>query len=243
MRHPEEQPATAEYGIDDPPRVIALLFLGFTTIMAGIFIGAGFGSPLAGVPVWLVGLGFGGAAVGRIWTAKRTKGEVWDSILRHAALHGDEDALDVGCGRGLVLFKLAAALPDRAVDGIDIWSNRSLSGNFRAIAEANATVLDLGSRTTFHDADVRWLPFADASYDLVTAGFLFDGFADPSDRAAAAAEVLRVLRPGGRALVLDRRSADRTAAAFTAAGAHATTSSPVRATFPASRLVTVTAPD
>lgn len=237
-----EQPATAEYGIDDPPRVIALVFLGFASIMGGIFVGAGFGSPVVSVPVWLAGLALLGSAVGRAWSAKVAKGEAWDGVLGRAGLRGDEDALDVGCGRGLVLLKLAQRLPDRTVVGLDIWSNRHQSGNYRAVTEANAGVVGVADRIELHDGDVRRLPFPDASFDLVTAGYVLDGLATDDDRARAAAQIVRVLRPDGRALVLDRGKARRSAAAFAATGATVAVSRPSRPTHPGSTLLTVTPP-
>lgn len=49
-------------------------------------------------------------------------------------------------------------------------------------------------------ADASALPFADASFDLVTIAF---GLRNVTDKPAALREMLRVLKPGGRALVLE----------------------------------------
>lgn len=78
------------------------------------------------------------------------------------------------------------------------------------VSDINAAMLEQGRRrladrgvagnVAFVQANAQALPFADASFDCVTIGF---GLRNVTDKAAALAEMCRVLVPGGRALVLE----------------------------------------
>jgi len=106
-----------------------------------------------------------------------------------------EVALDLAAGTG----DLSAALAGRVGEEGHVISS-----------DINAAMLGLG-RDRLIDrgvvANVSWalanaekLPFADASFDLVSIGF---GLRNVTDQRAALVEMHRVLRPGGRALVLE----------------------------------------
>jgi ubiquinone/menaquinone biosynthesis C-methylase UbiE len=97
-----------------------------------------------------------------------------------------ERALDVGCGTGIYTAWLAA-------QGLDVTG---LDRDPSMLAVARAKVP--GAR--FLEGDVAALPFADASFDLVLAVTLFC-FLNGEQRQAAARELLRVVRPGGRVVV------------------------------------------
>lgn len=95
-------------------------------------------------------------------------------------------ALDVACGSG----RLSAELRDRgsAVVGLDF------SREMLRIAAA-----DVGG-VAFVRGDALALPFPDASFDAATIAFGLRNLAHPADGLR---EMLRVLRPGGRAVVLE----------------------------------------
>lgn len=95
--------------------------------------------------------------------------------------------LDVGCGPG----HLAARLADRGlhVAAIDLDPAMVERARRRLAARAETAV-----------ADVAALPFPDASFDVVVSTLSMHHWAD---HAAGLAEVARVLRPGGVALVFD----------------------------------------
>jgi SAM-dependent methyltransferase len=72
-----------------------------------------------------------------------------------------------------------------------------LEPNLRFRARLSDRVSELNVPATIADGDAHALPFADASFDTVTASLVFCSLEDP---ARALAEVHRVLRPGGRFL-------------------------------------------
>jgi ubiquinone/menaquinone biosynthesis C-methylase UbiE len=92
--------------------------------------------------------------------------------------------LDVACGSGQVA--LLAARRGARVTGVDIATNAILAARGRAAAE--------GLHVRFDEGDAEALPYADASFDVVTT--LYGAmFAPQPDRVAE--EMTRVCRPGG----------------------------------------------
>lgn len=114
-----------------------------------------------------------------------------DGRWRRAAVAAAEprgaDVLDIGCGTGDLSaeFRRAGA---GSVIGADF------SGDMLALAQAKAGGGD------WLQADALRLPFADGSFDAVASAFVLRNLVD---LPAAFAEMLRVLRPGGRIAALD----------------------------------------
>jgi SAM-dependent methyltransferase len=105
-----------------------------------------------------------------------------------------ERVLDIGAGPGFLAAELAAsAAPNGAVLGTDI------SEAMLAIAAARLGSTGDGE-LRFEHADACALPCADESLDAVVSTQVYEYV---EDIAAALSELARVLRPGGRALVLD----------------------------------------
>ena len=92
-----------------------------------------------------------------------------------------QDVLEIGCGGGCGLHALAALLAPRRLVGVDI--------------DAAALARAAGAPAELYEADVRRLPFPDASFDLVLDFGTLWHIARP---ALALAEIARVLRPHGR---------------------------------------------
>jgi SAM-dependent methyltransferase len=105
------------------------------------------------------------------------------------------DVLDVGCGVGHWGQLLATVLPTTArVQGVDrdpLWIEK---------AAARATARGLADRCSYRVAVAESLPFADASFDLVTCQTVLIHTPDPG---AAVDEMIRVARPGGLVLAAE----------------------------------------
>lgn len=112
-------------------------------------------------------------------------------LLRIAALQPGERVLDVACGTG-VITRLAAKQvgPAGSVTGIDVAPDM--------IEVASSTPAPADSRIDWHVFDAASLTLPDHSYDVVLCqmGLMF-----MEEREAAAAEMHRVLVPGGRVIV------------------------------------------
>ena len=134
---------------------------------------------------------------------RRFDGGLVDRVL--ALLPGDEGLrlLDAGCGTGLFVVGLARSRPAWRLDGIDA------SAGMLGVARAHADGAGLGN-VTLRQGDVTALPYADAGFDAVIAAGLFPNL---NDWGAALGEFHRVLRPGGRLIVVE---VDRAAMSFAA---------------------------
>jgi len=108
-----------------------------------------------------------------------------EGVLSHSTPFARQslDVLDVGCGTGKILTDLTAR--GHRVVGLD-FSDRALT----YCAGRGAEMLVRG--------DAQRLPFADRSFDLIVA---LDILEHVPDDDAMASEILRVLRPGGHAIL------------------------------------------
>lgn len=111
------------------------------------------------------------------------------------APHPGERVLDIGTGPGLLALELVPHVtPDGHVTGIDV------SGDMLAVAEHHRRQLADAALLTFREGDATALPFADSSFDAIASTQVFEYVADVE---RALDEAHRVLRSGGRLLVLD----------------------------------------
>jgi SAM-dependent methyltransferase len=159
-----------------------------------------------------------GSAASYLYSTWRGKFAVWTEVLDELRLRGNENVLDVGCGRGAVLLLAAHRLPEGKAVGADIWRRRDQSGNSHAAAEHNAVVEGVRDRVDLVDADARDLPFPSASFDVVVSNLTIHNIARTEGRRQALHETVRVLRAGGRLRIVDLPNADRYAEVLRDAG-------------------------
>jgi len=110
-----------------------------------------------------------------------------------ARIRPNEHVLDVASGSG----DLARQLARRVGPGGLVWAtdiNRAM------LSRGRDRLLDEGLMVPVAQCDAERLPFPDASFDCVTVGF---GLRNMTHKEAALAEMARVLKPGGRLLVLE----------------------------------------
>lgn len=129
--------------------------------------------------------------------------QIRNDILNSLELHGDERILDVGCGGGLLLNEAAKRLSNGKALGIDIWVPHTGGGNYNLLMK-NAKAEGVADKIEFKQADVRELPFEDASFDvIVSSGALHHIGHEMPDHEKAIKEMLRVLKPGGQIVLWD----------------------------------------
>jgi ubiquinone/menaquinone biosynthesis C-methylase UbiE len=166
-----------------------------------------------------LGCGFMGAWMA--WDSKFGKVRERERLLDLLTWTGRERVLDVGCGRGLLLIGAAKRLTTGSggsAVGIDLWQKEDLSGNRPEAALENARLEGVADRVEVHTADMRTIPFPDGSFDTVLSMNAIHNIYSAPGRAAAIAEICRVLKPGGTVLIVDVRHIRQYAAALRAGG-------------------------
>jgi ubiquinone/menaquinone biosynthesis C-methylase UbiE len=138
-----------------------------------------------------------------VWGSKVGKLHARDRLLDAIDLRGDERALDVGCGRGLLLIGMAKRLTSGRAIGIDLWRDTDQSDNRPQQTWKNAQAEGVADRIELRTGDARQLPFADETFDIVVSSWVLHNLENAAERERALREMMRVLRPGGRVAILD----------------------------------------
>jgi len=176
MKHRIGGRAQVDYGIDGPGAVAGLVVLG--------------GLCLA-------------AAAGMLWSSKVGKLRARDELIASIPWRGDEQVLDVGCGRGLLLIAAAKHLTTGRAIGVDVWHSVDQADNRPEATWANARAEGVADRIAVRDADARALPFADATFDVIVSSLVLHNIHGRAEREKALHEIVRVLKPGGCVTLLD----------------------------------------
>ena len=128
-----------------------------------------------------------------LWVMKRVHSKLAEWGLQQVSVGKDDTILDVGCGGGAMVRKLAAVAAEGKVYGVD-HSEQSVAAARRSNRQGIAE-----GRVEIRQASVSALPFPDGLFDLVTA--VETHYFWP-DLAADMREILRVLKSGGTLVVL-----------------------------------------
>ncbi len=193
-----------DYGLDAPGDVRKLLVRGGTlTALAIVLYIANGPNPVTAIFL-SIGITFLIVGAVMVWSSRVAKPRMRDRLLDLLPWRGDEKVLDVGCGRGLLLIGAAKRLSKtgKAI-GVDIWRSEDLSGNGPEATLANAKAEGVADRIKIESADARKLPLADASIDTIVSSLVIHNIPSRGDREQALAEMVRVLKPGGRIAILD----------------------------------------
>lgn len=149
----------------------------------------------AKVPKGYRGIGMDGVIA--VWYARNTRKSIEeykkDAQKVAARLSGREEILELAPGPGYLSIELAKLGNDR-ITGLDI------SSKFVEIARKNAR--EAGVEIDFRHGDASRMPFGDDTFDFIVCRAAFKNFSRP---ITALDEMHRVLKPGGRALILDLR--------------------------------------
>ncbi|MRX49025.1 bifunctional demethylmenaquinone methyltransferase/2-methoxy-6-polyprenyl-1,4-benzoquinol methylase UbiE [Paracoccus sp. S-4012] len=125
------------------------------------------------------------AGVHRLWKA---------AMMDWLAPRNGQHLLDVAGGTGDIAFRFLERAPGASVTVCDMTEAMLVEGRHRAEAAR------LAERLAWVAGDAMALPFADASFDRVTISF---GIRNVTRIQDALADFFRVLKPGGRLMVLE----------------------------------------
>ena len=129
---------------------------------------------------------------------------IWDKIIRSLNISKHAKILDLGCGHGAVLIKLAFKISSlgKAV-GVDLWHKADQANNSLLAAKDNLKLANVENKTQLITADMAKLPLKNRSFDLVVSSFAFHNIHPRKKRARALGEAGRVLKPGGKLIIVD----------------------------------------
>ena len=138
-----------------------------------------------------------------LWGSKAGKLRLRDQVLGQLPWRGDEAVLDVGCGYGLMLVGAAKHLTTGKAIGVDMWLQVDQASNSPEATLRNAALEGVADRVEVRRADGRDLPFPINTFDVVLSSWVIHNLPEREDRETVLREIMRVLKPGGRAVIVD----------------------------------------
>jgi arsenite methyltransferase len=214
-----------DYGVDAPAVMRNLFLFGALFLLFGLFAP----SPIHLGPIALISRSF-------LWPAgfliaegflfllyvKVGKFRHRDFMLNLHTWRGNENVLDVGCGRGLLLAgaarRIAASSGTGHATGIDVWSSVDMGGNSPAATQRNLDLERVASLCTLISQPAQEMTFPDATFDVIVSNLCLHNIYDTPTRRQALQQIVRVLKPGGIALISDYKRTAEYADEFQKAG-------------------------
>lgn len=137
------------------------------------------------------------------------KYQIIDETIQKLHLNPTAQVLDLGCGQGAAMIKIAQCLkaPGRVI-GIDLWKKADQSNNSLKRAKANLQAAQLADLAEVQTADMINLPFDDHQFDCVFASLSIHNVKPAINRARAVQEAARVLRADGTLAIIDIEHVD-----------------------------------
>lgn len=134
------------------------------------------------------------ASVYDIW-GKLTESKAQERCLTMANIQDGETILEVAVGTGLTFQRILKRNPSGFTEGIDLTAAMLAKARRKAAASGHQNY-------RLQEGDAYDLPFADGRFDLLINNYMFDLLPE-SDFSRVLAEFKRVLRPGGRLVLLN----------------------------------------
>jgi len=234
-------PAKPDYGIDAPGVVRNLFLVSLAGLALALF------SPkfvtIGPVTLAVRPSGWGaaiGCAIGALLMllyAKVGKFYHRDRMLKLHNWRGDEQVLDVGTGRGLLLVGAARHLTTGHATGLDIWNKEDLSANSLERTEQNLAAEGVTQTCSLVTGGAQKMSFPDNSFDVILSNLCLHNIYDRSTRLQACREIVRVLKPGGVAIISDFKHTGEYATTMREAGLRVERKLPSPLTFPPLRIL------
>ena len=232
----------ADYGLDAPIVVRNLFIFGVLSVLVGIIVLVIFSFGLMvmsiiGGLILFTGICLMITGSLMIFSSKIGKIKQREKLLDILSFRGNENVLDVGCGRGLYLVGAAKRLSSGSVVGIDIWQGEDLLNNSLKNTLANASREGVINKVSINTADMRDIPFENDHFDLVLSCLAIHNIYDVTEREKALLEILRVLKVGGKLCIIDMSHINEYIKVFEHNGVTVQTLRALRLVFPKSTAI------
>ncbi len=134
----------------------------------------------------------------------RTTGTYENAVLPMVDLLPSDDpgrvVLDAGSGAGRTTIALGRAVKKSAIIAVDRFDSGYIESGGRRLLEQNVRRAGMADRVRVQQGDLRALPFADQTFDAAISAHAMDHLGDQKEQGLR--EMLRVLKPGGRFLLI-----------------------------------------
>jgi arsenite methyltransferase len=199
-----------DYGVDAPAVMRNLFLIGFACLLFAIFAPhlVHLGPVILNARSFYWPAGFL-IAEGLLFLlyVKYGKFRHRDFMLGLYAWRGDENVLDVGCGRGLLLAgaakRIVALHGTGHATGLDLWSNVDMGGNSPGATQHNLDLEGISELCTLISKPAQEMPFPDATFDVILSNLCLHNIYDTPSRRIALQQIARVLKPGGLVILSD----------------------------------------
>lgn len=214
MRH--RRSSMPDYGIDAPYQGIIISVAVAVALIAAVLLRVYGGAAAKQISNIIFSFSATGIIVlGLIFMyVRKEKFRHRDKMLNMLTWKGNETVLDIGTGLGLLMIGAAKRLSTGKSIGIDIWNKKDLSNNSSAAAMTNAKLEEVKDRITILNADAQDMPLADNTFDYVLSNLCIHNIPSKQGREKACKEIVRVLKPGGIALISDFKNTKEYSAEF-----------------------------
>jgi arsenite methyltransferase len=147
-----------------------------------------------------IALFFGALIAMSIWSSRVGKLLMRDRLIDELHLKGNEQVLDVGCGKGLLTVGIAKKMNSGKVTGLDHWQGTFEYNYTREMAEKNVSIEGVGHKIEIVNGDAKKLPFNATLFDIITSSLAMHHVGNGN---LAFREMMRVLKPSGYIAIAD----------------------------------------
>jgi arsenite methyltransferase len=201
-------------------KIIAILFsvveiVGLLLLLAGHFVFNNAYLAICGGIITAFGIYMIVAHLLSLYVFIGVDGLRFNRIAKLLELKGNEYVLDVGSGTGRTAVQIAKRLTTGKLVGIDVWDTMELGGNSPERAYENAEVEGVKGKVEFKFGNVLEIPFDNDVFNIVTCSSVLNNLPGEKNRIKALREIFRVLKPGGKCMLLEPLRNLRTFCAFT----------------------------
>jgi SAM-dependent methyltransferase len=125
-----------------------------------------------------------------------------DIILPYVDLYkaGKSNVLDAGCGAGRTTISISKTSADIKIVAFDRFDANYIEDGGKALLRKNLDLAGISSRVTIEHGDIISMPFKINSFDASVSSYMFDHLG--KNKLPALKEMYRVLKPGGRFLLI-----------------------------------------